>query len=222
MKMPLKNLPGFAGGLNNIGGMFGGVSGLTGNEFSNQIKNNVLQAQGTPNIPYINTHLASGAARKGLNLTGKGGNIASSAVNFIGSTMNAFGPVKSDEEILADAGQTNAAGNGFTYLRQNHVDGDKEMSKLSKENTSNTLATAGTGAALGASIGSVFPGAGTVIGGAIGAIGGLFAGLFGGAARIILINHLRNLIIYSRDMLKNTAPLQMMICMDIKTEKITI
>jgi len=32
MKMPLKNLPGFAGGLS---GMFGGVSGLTGNEFSN-------------------------------------------------------------------------------------------------------------------------------------------------------------------------------------------
>ena len=155
MKMPLKNLPGFVGGLS---GMFGGESGLTGHE-------------------------ASGAARKKLNLTGKGGNIASSAVNFIGSTMNSFGPVKSDEEILADAGQTNAAGNGFTYLRQNHVDGDKEMAQLSKENTSNTLATAGTGAALGASIGSVFPGAGTIIGGAIGAIGGLFAGLFGGAAR---------------------------------------
>jgi hypothetical protein len=39
-----------------------------------------------------------------LNLTGKGGNIAGSAINFIGSTMNSFGPVKSDEEILADAG----------------------------------------------------------------------------------------------------------------------
>lgn len=179
MKMPLKNLPGFVGGLS---GIFGGESGLTGHELSDQIKNKALQI-GTPNIPYINTHLASGVARKKLNLTGKGGNIASSAINFIGSTMNAFGPVKSDEEILTDAGQTNAAGNGFTYLRQNHVNGDKEMAQLSKENTSNTLATAGTGAALGASIGSVFPGAGTIIGGAIGAIGGLFAGLFGGASR---------------------------------------
>ena len=40
-----------------------------------------------------------------------------------------------------------------------------------------------TGAALGASVGSIIPGFGTVIGGAIGAVGGLVTGLFGSASR---------------------------------------
>lgn len=57
------------------------------------------------------------------------------------------------------------------------------MHNLSKQNTANTLGTAGTGAALGAAIGSIFPGAGTLIGGAIGGVVGLGVGLFGGASR---------------------------------------
>lgn len=57
------------------------------------------------------------------------------------------------------------------------------MDALRKQNTSNTLATTGSGAALGAAIGSIFPGAGTIIGGVIGAVAGLGIGLLGGSSR---------------------------------------
>jgi len=54
------------------------------------------------------------------------------------------------------------------------------MSDLHKQHVSNTLSTMGAGAALGASIGSIFPGAGTAIGAAAGAVFGGIAGLLGG------------------------------------------
>ena len=54
------------------------------------------------------------------------------------------------------------------------------MSDLHKQHVSNTLGTIGAGAALGGTIGSIFPGAGTAIGAGIGAVVGGIAGLIGG------------------------------------------
>lgn len=114
---------------------------------------------------------------------GKIGNIASSAVSFAGSAINAFGNNKSSTELIGEAGTTSINNGSWTYSRQNDVNAQQQMSKLAKENTGNTLGAMGTGAALGGAIGSIFPGAGTVIGGAIGAVAGLVTGLIGSSAR---------------------------------------
>ena len=113
----------------------------------------------------------------------KASNIATSAVSFAGSTMNAFSGVKGVNEIMADGGIGVGTGGGFDYQRYNGVDSEREYSELSRQNTSNTLGAMGSGAALGASIGSLAGPWGTVIGGAAGAIVGLGTGLFGGASR---------------------------------------
>jgi len=57
------------------------------------------------------------------------------------------------------------------------------MDELSKQNTANALDNMGKGAALGASVGSLFPGLGTVIGGVAGGLIGGITSLFGGASR---------------------------------------
>lgn len=114
---------------------------------------------------------------------GKGGNIATSLVNHVGAVHNAFTLDRSEGEIEAAAGSRNINAGGWAWQKQNDINRSKELSELNKQNTSNTLATAGSGAALGAAIGSIFPGAGTIIGGAIGAVAGLGFGLFGGSNR---------------------------------------
>jgi phage tail tape-measure protein len=57
------------------------------------------------------------------------------------------------------------------------------MDELSKQNTANALDNMGKGAALGASVGSLFPGLGTVIGGVAGGLIGGITSLFGGSSR---------------------------------------
>ena len=114
---------------------------------------------------------------------GKAGNIITSAVNFTGSAIDAYTLDRSEGQIEANAGSRNVYAGDWAWQKQNDVDQQKEMDALRKQNTSNTLATTGSGAALGAAIGSIFPGAGTIIGGAIGAIAGLGIGLLGGSSR---------------------------------------
>ena len=108
------------------------------------------------------------------------GSIATNAINFTGSIINANTLGRSTGEILADAGSRNVNTGEFSWQRQNEINGAQEMSDLHKQHVSNTLSTMGTGAALGASIGSIFPGAGTAIGAVGGAIVGGIAGLLGG------------------------------------------
>ena len=114
---------------------------------------------------------------------GKGGSIVSDAIAFIGSGISAFGPVKNENELISDSGKMQSYGAGFNYTSQNNIDRQAQLSELSKENTGTTLKTTGAGAALGASVGSIFPGAGTVIGGAVGGVVGALTGIFGGASR---------------------------------------
>ena len=122
-------------------------------------------------------------AKKGKLDWSKGGNIAGAAIGHVGDMLNAFGPTKSAQDLQNEAGTSSAQGYGFGYIRQNDIDAQKQMAELSRENQANTLKTASSGAALGASIGSIFPGAGTLIGGVIGGIGGLIGGLFGSSRR---------------------------------------
>ena len=96
-------------------------------------------------------------------------------VNFIGSAMKSFGPVKSSGDILQESGTSTAQGGGFTFQQQNPIDEGAQMSEVGKENTANTLQTAAAGAAAGAMFGPIGAAAGGVLGGVI--------GLFGGARR---------------------------------------
>lgn len=111
------------------------------------------------------------------------GNIAASAISFLGSAVNSFGKVQDENEMFAHSGQSTGYGAGYTYVKQNNIDAAGEMADVKKENTANTFKTAGAGASLGAAVGSVIPGLGTVAGTAIGAVGGFLTGLFGGRSR---------------------------------------
>lgn len=104
------------------------------------------------------------------------GNIAASAVQFLGSAVNSFGKVQDENEMFAHSGQSTGYGAGYTYVKQNNIDAAGEMADVKKENTANTFKTAGAGAALGMAIGGP-------LGGAIGAFGGFLTGLIGGRSR---------------------------------------
>lgn len=103
------------------------------------------------------------------------GNVATGVASLAANTANAFGPTKSASTMMNDAGTSTGYGPGFTYQRQNAVNGALQMDELSKENTANTLKTATAGATLGASFGP--------IGAGIGFLGGGILGLIGGGAR---------------------------------------
>ena len=110
-------------------------------------------------------------------------NIVGQGLTFLNSVANTFGNSKSAESILTDGGtqQSNAMGVGYQrYLGPNE---DKEWKDLKRENFQNTLGTMGSGAALGASIGSIVPGIGTLVGGVGGALVGGIASIFGSSSR---------------------------------------
>lgn len=177
----MKDLPGYYGGFGgnlfqgaeeyrNTGwiGAMPGESVLTINtDYSPQLRQ-----------PYIKTPKAAQST-----FAERGGDIITSGIGFAGSAINAFGPVKGVNELQSDAGMSYAAGNGFGYTQQNNIDYNQQMSELSKQNTSNTLNAMGTGAAFGATVGSIIPGLGTVAGGLIGGVLGAFTGIFGGSSR---------------------------------------
>lgn len=130
-----------------------------------------------------NTTLINGVQQKASSLAhGNGGgvknvgNIAASAVQFLGSAVNSFGKVQDANEMFAHSGQSTGYGAGYTYVKQNNIDAAGEMADVKKENTANTFKTAGAGAALGGAIGGPW-------GAAIGAVGGFLTGLFGGRSR---------------------------------------
>ena len=110
-------------------------------------------------------------------------NIVGQGLTFLNSVTNTFGNNKSAESILTDGGtqQSNAMGVGYQrYLGPNE---DKEWKNLKRENFQNTLGAVGSGAALGASVGSIVPGIGTLVGGVGGALVGGIASIFGSSSR---------------------------------------
>lgn len=130
-----------------------------------------------------NTTLIDGVQQKvssSAHVNGDGGNnignIATSAVSFLGSAVNSFGKVQDENEMFAHSGQSTGYGAGYNYVKQNNIDAAGEMADVKKENIANTFKTAGAGAALGGAIGGPF-------GAAVGAVGGFLTGLIGGSAR---------------------------------------
>ena len=72
---------------------------------------------------------------------------------------------------------------GVGYQRYLGPNEDKEWKDLKRENFQNTLGAVGSGAALGASVGSIVPGIGTLVGGIGGALVGGIASIFGSSSR---------------------------------------
>lgn len=122
--------------------------------------------------------------RKQLNInSSKGIGTVSSLVNFIGSGITAFGSTNNVDQLLKNNGSYFANNGEWGYQKQNDIDASKEMAEVSKQNTTNTLGAAASGAGLGAAVGSIVPGVGTLIGGAIGGVAGALLGLGGSAKR---------------------------------------
>lgn len=109
--------------------------------------------------------------------------ILSSGINMYSSVRDAFGDVKSSDQIMNESGSGYGSVNGFKYEKLNDINGDPQRAEVKSQNTRTTLATVGSGAALGATIGSTLGPVGGVIGGAIGAVGGLITGIFAGGHR---------------------------------------
>lgn len=161
----------------SIGKIYGispvqGVSVVPQNTMPNNVS--LGKIHGLPGGANVMNQLQKGFAA--ANMVGQG-------VTFLNSVTNSFGNNKSAEEVLTDGGtmQSNAMGVGYQrYLGPNE---DKEWKDLKRENFQNTLGAVGSGAALGASVGSIVPGIGTLVGGVGGALVGGIASIFGSSSR---------------------------------------
>lgn len=125
---------------------------------------------------------ANGLTRFDANTADWGG-VVTNGISAVGAGIAAYQDPKTASDLQAEAGTSVGSGTGFQYLRQNAVSYDDNMNELKAENTGNTLKTAGTGAALGGSIGMAFGPLGAGIGAVAGGLIGGVVGLFGGASR---------------------------------------
>lgn len=105
-------------------------------------------------------------------------NIATSAMDFIGTMSDISTNKISSDEMMGSGGTSNESANGISY-QQSKVDEAGISNQIDATAKAGTMAAMGKGAALGGAIGSVIPGLGTVAGGAIGGVIGGIAGLFG-------------------------------------------
>lgn len=173
MRMPIQYLPGFAYGTSYLPwyasrrNMYGDT-----NDYYN------IDGQYRP-LNGRNSNIKGVVGKLGDNAS----NIMSSGIQFAGDLGNAFGGVKSVNDILDETGTSYSNGIGFGYQRINDIDRGAQLTELRRQSQNNTMKTVGSGAALGSTIGSVAGPVGGLIGGAVGALGGLIGGLFGGAKR---------------------------------------
>ena len=141
----------------------------------------------TPSTPAVVNQTPGQSAGGFKKVTSKGsgigvsniGGIVTSGVQFAGDAINAFSVNETGEDIAKQQGTSQMSIGGINYESQNSIDVSKELDKVKRQNTTNTLALMGSGAALG----SVIPGLGTAVGAVIGAGVGLLTGIFGGEAR---------------------------------------
>lgn len=137
---------------------------------------------GLTTLPSIGGNIKSVKSASGVNWSGAG-DVASTGVNFLGASINAFANDKSEQDLSAQYGQRQGNKGGIGYVAPNYADINKEMADVRKKNLTNTLGAAGGGAAFGAAVGSIIPGLGTVAGGLIGAGLGAIIGGAGSAKR---------------------------------------
>lgn len=137
---------------------------------------------GLTTLPSVGGNTKSVKSASGVNWSGAG-NVASTGVNFLGASINAFANDKSEQDLSAQYGQRQGNKGGIGYVAPNYADINKEMAEVRKKNLTNTLGAAGGGAAFGAAVGSIIPGLGTAVGGLIGAGLGALIGGAGSAKR---------------------------------------
>lgn len=111
------------------------------------------------------------------------GGVGSIAQSVIGNLS-----VKSQDELLADAGRYNGSVMGVGYTAQNDINKDAELSGYDKKAGLNTLSSTVSGAQAGAAFGPV----GAVIGGAAGLLAGIGSWFGGKHALRKRINNARN------------------------------
>lgn len=111
------------------------------------------------------------------------GGVGSIAQNVIGNLS-----VKSQDELLADAGRYNGSVMGVGYTAQNDINKDAELSGYDKKAGLNTLSSTVSGVQAGAAFGPV----GAVIGGAAGLLAGIGSWFGGKHALRKRINNARN------------------------------
>lgn len=176
-----KQLPGFADGLTPWQ-MYQLGSDAEKQHFRDAVGGAVVPINdpytSNPNLkatPQTNPQVSS----SGMNWGNMGGAITST-VGFAGDFAKSLTHDYSADKELMDAGQSEGSVNGISYVRQNRVDRDEIERQIKKQNVQTTAGLTVSGAAAGAGIGSLFPGAGTAIGAGIGAIVGFGAGLFAG------------------------------------------
>ena len=118
-----------------------------------------------------------------INSLNKYGSVVQPAIQFVGSAINAFGSTDSSQSLMQQSGSSYVNAGDYGYTKQNDVDYNDQMRKVSAQNKVNTLGTVGAGAGLGASLGSIIPGLGTGVGALVGGAAGLITGLFGSGKR---------------------------------------
>ena len=203
LRMPIKYLPGFQYGFNGYGQynqqywspVYGSQNIPKYNFDSNVSLSNRFGNNTTINGQYGTTGV-NGSTLPQIFGNGKytqrsrfnpgsinAAGILSSGINMYSSVRDAFGDVKSSDQIMNESGSGYGSVNGFKYEKLNDINGDPQRAEVKSQNTRTTLATVGSGAALGATIGSTLGPVGGVVGGAIGAIGGLITGIFAGSHR---------------------------------------
>lgn len=111
------------------------------------------------------------------------GNAFPAALGFVGSLPSAFNYQDTSDDMLMDAGQTNASIGGIGYRKYNSLDYTGIHAEEHGQNVANTLNLAGSGAATGAAAGSLLGPIGTGVGALLGGAVGTIAGLFGGGSR---------------------------------------
>lgn len=206
MKNKRKKLPGYQYGLDPNQMTFGSngwynitgprqLTPMAGNQLGGPIQANYMPSQAeinNMNTPGVTPKPEGGeAASGGGDIPGSEIATAIGKINEFGwSISDAFGGVKSPQQLVGESDRRSVSNGQFVYDRRS-VNANRQMAELRKSIRKNTMATtatgigagAATGLAVGATVGSVAPGVGTAIGAAVGAIGGALAGIFGGKHR---------------------------------------
>lgn len=155
----------------------GGLPGLR--NALNLDKTPEVPADFKPEIKGVQNTTKSGSPIKMEQVAG----IVPSAIAFGSDLYNSGRYNRSQDELLAQGGQSQNSVGGVGYDEYNGVDMGRLNNEVKQENFNNKLRTAGSGAAFGAAVGSIIPGVGTVLGGIAGGAAGLIGGIFGGSKR---------------------------------------
>ena len=130
---------------------------------------------------------AYGPDKDGMSFANKASAVANGVTSIAQGIIGNLS-VKSQGELLADAGRYNGTIMGVGYQGQNNIDKDSELSSYDGKAAINTLSSTASGASAGASFGPI----GAVVGGAVGLLSGIGSWIGGKNKLRKRINNARN------------------------------